>query len=60
MPSSCTKTTSFISNMDKDHIRAALTWVFIFTSLLLVAALIGLTGALINLALYLTGIDYSL
>ena len=46
--------------MDNEHIQAALTWVLCFTGLLLVAALVGLTGALINLALYLMGIDNSL
>ena len=46
--------------MDKDYIQAALTWVLTFTGLLLVAALVGLTGALIKLALQLMGIDNSL
>ena len=46
--------------MDKDRIQAALTWVLTFTGLLMVAALVGMTGALINLALYLMGIDNSL
>ena len=46
--------------MNNEYIQAALTWVLCFTGLLLVAALIGLTGALIKLALQLLGIDNGL
>jgi uncharacterized membrane protein len=46
--------------MNNEHIQAALTWALTFTGLLLVAALIGLSGALIKLVLHLLGIDNSL
>jgi hypothetical protein len=46
--------------VNNDHIQAFLVWALTFTGLLLGAALLGLTGALIKLVLQLLGIDNSL
>jgi uncharacterized membrane protein len=43
--------------MNHEHIQAALTWALTFTGLLLVAALIGLAGALFKTVCHLFDIN---